>query len=76
MAFERIAVNGARVAAVAPWIVLALLATRPGTIEAFATAGGTLILVGGFLMTVIAYMLMVRLGRLPEEPRVLVRGES
>ncbi|MFT3945088.1 MAG: type II secretion system F family protein [Ancrocorticia sp.] len=69
-------VNGARVAAVAPWIVLALLATRPGTIEAFATAGGTLILVGGFLMTVIAYMLMTRLGRLPEEPRVLVRGDA
>lgn len=69
-------VNGARVAAVAPWIVLALLATRPGTIESFATAGGTLVLVGGFLMTVIAYLLMVRLGRLPEEPRVLVRGES
>lgn len=68
-------VNGARVAAVAPWIVLALLATRPGTIEAFATAGGTLVLVGGFLMTVIAYLLMVRLGRWPEEPRVLVRGE-
>ncbi|MFT0846658.1 type II secretion system F family protein [Actinomycetaceae bacterium L2_0104] len=65
-------VNGARVAAIAPWIVLALLATRPGTIEAFATAGGTMILIGGFFTTVCAYALMVRLGRLPEEPRVLI----
>ncbi|MGO1590973.1 MAG: type II secretion system F family protein [Ancrocorticia sp.] len=65
------AVNGARVAAVAPWVVLALLASRPGTVEAFANPTGTAILVGGFLTTVVAYALMVRLGRLPEEPRVL-----
>ena len=65
-------VNGARVAAVAPWIVLVLLASRPGTIEAFATPTGTAILVGGFLLTLLAYALMVRLGRLPEEPRVFV----
>lgn len=65
------AVNGARVAAVAPWIVLALLASRPGTIEAFSDLTGTAILVGGFLLTILAYALMVRIGRLPEEPRVL-----
>lgn len=65
------AVNGARVAAVAPWIVLALLATRPGTIEAFANPTGTAILVFGFLVTLLAYALMIRLGRLPEEHRVL-----
>ncbi len=69
-------VNGARVAAVAPWIVLALLSTRPGTVEAFATPGGTVILIGGFLTTVCAYALMVRLGRFPDEPRVLVGGAA
>ncbi len=67
-------VNGARVAAIAPWAVLALLATRPGTIEAFANTAGTAILIGGFLTTVCAYALMIRLGRLPDEPRVLVGG--
>lgn len=65
-------VNGARVAAMAPWAVLGLLATRPGTVEAFAAPAGTAILIVGFLVTVSAYALMIRLGRLPDEPRVLV----
>ncbi|MDO4887343.1 MAG: type II secretion system F family protein [Actinomycetaceae bacterium] len=69
-------VNGARVAAAAPWIVLALLATRPGTVEAFASPAGTAILVGGFLATVVAYWLMLRIGRLPDQPRVLAGGDT
>lgn len=68
-------VNGARIAAAAPWIVVALLATRPSAVKAFSTAAGTLVLLGGFAATVVAYLLMVRLGRLPAEPRVLAGPE-
>ncbi|SHE24171.1 type II secretion system F family protein [Actinomyces glycerinitolerans] len=64
-------VNGARVAVAAPWIVLALLSTRPQAAAAYATATGALMLAVGGVVTVIAYRLMLRLGRLPEEDRVL-----
>ncbi|PHP51774.1 type II secretion system F family protein [Actinomyces ruminis] len=64
-------VNGARVAVAAPWIVLALLSTRPQAAAAYATATGALTLAIGGAVTVIAYRLMLRLGRLPEEDRVL-----
>lgn len=65
-------VNGARLAAGAPWAVLALLASRPGTVEAFRTPLGSILLCATATVTVVAYWLMVRVGRLPEEPRVLV----
>ncbi|MDU0348615.1 type II secretion system F family protein [Actinomyces sp. MRS3W] len=64
-------VNGARVAVAAPWIVLALLATRPQAAAAYATAAGALVLAIGAALSLVAYRLMLRLGRLPEEERVL-----
>ncbi len=62
---------GARLATAAPWIVLALLSTRQETAQAFDTPLGISILAVGALMSAAAYMLMLRLGRLPEEERVL-----
>ncbi|VEI13955.1 type II secretion system F family protein [Trueperella bialowiezensis] len=67
-------VNGARLAAVAPWIMLLLFSTRPGAIDAFATRAGTAVLIVGFVATVVAYWLMLRLGRLPEETRIFAGG--
>lgn len=64
-------VNAARVAVAAPWVVLALLATRPEAVAAYDTASGVLVLAGGAAASVIAYRLMVRLGRLPDDVRVL-----
>lgn len=64
-------VNGARLAAVAPWVVLGLLATRGETARAFDTAAGVLVLSLGASVTVVAYALMVRIGRLPDDVRVL-----
>ena len=64
-------VNGARVAVCAPWLVLALLSTRPQAAQAYATTAGGLVLLVGALVSAIAYRLMLRLGRLPEEERVL-----
>ncbi|MEW6902587.1 type II secretion system F family protein [Trueperella pyogenes] len=63
-------VNGARLAAVAPWLLLLLFSTRPGAIDAFTTPTGVFILVSGFVLTVVAYWLMLRFGRLPEEERI------
>lgn len=64
-------VNAARLAAAAPWVVLALLSTRPQAAAAYDTAAGALVLAGGGVSTVVAYQLMLRVARLPEDVRVL-----
>ncbi|WP_127130489.1 type II secretion system F family protein [Georgenia sp. SYP-B2076] len=64
-------VNGARMAVAAPWVVLVLLSTRPETAQAYNSAAGVAILAAGAGCSVLAYVLMVRIGRLPEEARVL-----
>jgi len=64
-------VNSARLAVAAPWIVLALLATRPEAAQAYNTVAGGFVLVTGAASSVVAYRLMLRLGRLPVERRVL-----
>jgi tight adherence protein B len=64
-------VNAARLAAAAPWVVLALLASRPQAAAAYDTATGALVLLGGGVSTVVAYQLMLRVARLPEDVRVL-----
>lgn len=64
-------VNGARLAVAAPWLVLALMSGRGSTAAAFDTAGGVLLLAIGAAVSALAYAVMLRIGRLPEEPRVL-----
>jgi len=64
-------VNAARLAVVAPWAVLLLLATRQETAEAYDSPMGMTVLAGGAMSTVLAYRLMARVGRLPVEERVL-----
>ena len=64
-------VNAARLAVAAPWVVLALLSTRPEAVTAYNRPAGIVVLAGGLLASVVAYRVMVRIGRLPEESRVL-----
>ena len=64
-------VNGARVAVAAPWLVLAMLASRPQAVAAYDSATGAAVLGAGGAVCVAAYRLMLRLGRLPDEERVL-----
>ena len=64
-------VNAARMAVAAPWLVLILLATQRETLQAYDTPTGTLILAIGAAVSLIAYRLMIRIGRLTEERRVL-----
>ncbi len=64
-------VNAARLAVAAPWITVAILCTRPEAVSAYASAGGSIVLLGAGALTVLAYRLMLRIGRLPVDPRVL-----
>lgn len=64
-------VNAARMAVAAPWLVLILLATQRETLQAYDTPTGTIILVAGAVLSFVAYRLMIRIGRLPEDRRVL-----
>lgn len=64
-------VNAARLAVAAPWIVLAMLSTRPESVQAYSSTTGALVLLSGAVLTGVAYWLMVRIGRLPEDERVL-----
>jgi tight adherence protein B len=64
-------VNGARLAAASPWFVLLVLSFQPEVIARYRSTGGVVVLVVGGLVTVVAYRLMVSLGRLPDEQRVL-----
>lgn len=64
-------VNAARLAVAAPWAVLLLLATQQTTLEAYDSAAGTVLLVVGGAACFVAYRIMLRIGRLPEDVRVL-----
>jgi len=62
-------VIAARLGVGAPWAVLLLIASRPEAAAAYNSAGGLALLGGGLVVTVVAYRLMLVLGRLPEERR-------
>jgi tight adherence protein B len=61
--------NAARLGVAAPWIVLVLLATRPEAAAAYNTPAGAVLVVGGLGVSVVAYQIMIGLGRIPEERR-------
>lgn len=64
-------INAARVALVAPWLVLLLLGTQSSTVRAYNSAGGAVVLATGGAVSYLAFRLMRRIGALPEERRVL-----
>jgi tight adherence protein B len=64
-------INAARLAVAAPWAVLLLLGTQSQTLKAYDSPGGTLLLGIGAAVCVVAYRIMLQIGRLPEERRVL-----
>ncbi|MBO1266866.1 type II secretion system F family protein [Arthrobacter cavernae] len=64
-------VNAARLAVAAPWIVLVVLASRPEAMHAYNSALGAAVLLGGLLISMFCYSVMLRIGALPEDERVL-----
>jgi tight adherence protein B len=62
-------VNAARLGVAAPWIVLLLLSTRPEAAQAYNSPAGIALIVVGLGLSVVAYRLMIGIGRLPEERR-------
>ena len=68
--------NSAHISAAAPWILLLLLSTQPSTAIAYSTPTGGMILIAGLFMTAIAYLWMNHLGRLPQTPRVFIKGSD
>ncbi len=65
-------VNGARLAIAAPWIVLLLLSTRPDAADAYQTMAGMVVIIGCAASCALAYALMTKIGRLPDEQRVML----
>ena len=55
----------------APWMVLLMLSFQHEVISRYASPAGVVVLVVGAAACVVAYRLMVRIGRLPTERRVL-----
>lgn len=64
-------VNAARLGVAAPWLVLVMIAGQAGAARAYSTPQGIAVLAGGGMASVVAYLLMLRLGRLPTEGRSL-----
>lgn len=55
--------------AVAPWVIAALLAMRPEGAEAYSSPEGVGLLLAGAAVSLVAFRVMLRIGRLPEPRR-------
>jgi len=64
-------VNGARLAVAAPWLVLLMMSFQGEVIHRYASGAGVVVLGVGAGTCLIAYRLMMRIGRLPTERRIL-----
>jgi tight adherence protein B len=62
-------VVAARLGVAAPWIVLLLLSTRPEAAAAYNSAAGAALVGVGAVLTLVAYRIMIAVGRLPQERR-------
>lgn len=64
-------VVAARMAFATPWVVLLMLSSKREAVAAYRQPGGALVLAVGAAMAVLGYRLMLRIGRIPREERVL-----
>ena len=65
------AVNGARLAVAAPWVVLLFMSFQTDAVRRYDSVGGVVVLATGAASCLVAYRLMMRIGRLPTERRIL-----
>ena len=59
----------ARIGVAAPWVVLAMLSTRPEAVAAYNSASGIIVIFVGLGISVVAYRSMLAVGILPEPRR-------
>ncbi|MGH3307896.1 MAG: type II secretion system F family protein [Nocardioides sp.] len=64
-------VNGARLAVAAPWLVLLFMTFQSEVIRRYSSTAGVVVLAVGAATCFVAYRLMMRIGRLPIERRIL-----
>jgi tight adherence protein B len=64
-------VVGARLAVAAPWLVLLMLSLQGDIVTRYSSVAGAVVLGAGGAACLIAYRLMVRIGRLPVETRIV-----
>lgn len=60
-------VNGARLAVAAPWVTVLLLSTRNSAAQVYASVAGFKLLSACAILSAVAYVSMLRIGRLPEQ---------
>jgi tight adherence protein B len=65
------AVNGARLAVAAPWLVLLMMSFQREVIARYSSGAGVVVLAVGAGLCLAAYRVMLRIGRLPAERRVM-----
>jgi len=61
--------SAARIGVAAPWVVLALLATRPEAAAAYNSPPGIMVIFIGFGLSVVAYRIMLAVAILPQPRR-------
>lgn len=61
--------GAAMLGAVAPWVILGLLVMRPEGASAYGTPEGVLVICIGAVVSVVAFRIMIRIGRLAEPRR-------
>jgi tight adherence protein B len=64
-------VNGARLAVAAPWLVLLVMSVQSDVIRRYSSPAGVAVLGVGAVACVASYGLMMRIGRLPVDRRIL-----
>ena len=64
-------VVAARMAFATPWVVLLMLSSKREAVAAYRQPSGALVLAVGAAMAVLGYRLMLRIGHIPREERVL-----
>jgi len=62
-------INAARLAVAAPWVTLLMLSLRPGALSCYDSVQGAMVLGVAAVMSGVAYAIMRRIGRLPQEQR-------
>ena len=59
----------AGIGAAAPWAVVLLLSTRSEAARAYGSGSGAVLILGGLIVTAVAYVVMLRIGRVAPERR-------